>query len=94
MDFGGTVRSIALHIQQSDGEGVITPLQIQSYQRFMEEWPALQAKLMDALIKYYNEEERFAWGPDNEEEFAAWWPEIETREALLQAVSLEAMVIP
>lgn len=94
MDFGGTARSIALHIQQSDGEGVITPLQIQSYQRFMEEWPSLQPKLMDALIKYYNEEERFAWGPDNEEEFAAWWPEIETREALLRAVSLEAMVIP
>ena len=94
MDFGGTARSIALHIQQSDEEGVITQLQIQSYQRFMEEWPSLQPKLIDALIKYYNEEERFAWGPDNEEEFAAWWPEIETREALLQAMSLEAMVIP
>lgn len=34
MDFGGTARSIALHIQQSDGEGVITQLQIQSYQHF------------------------------------------------------------
>lgn len=37
MDFGGTARSIALHIQQSNEEGVITQLQIQSYQRFMEE---------------------------------------------------------
>lgn len=94
MDFGGTARPIALHIQQSDEESVITQLQIQSYQYFMEEWSALQPKLIDALIKYYNEEERFAWGPDNKEEFSAWWPEIETREALLQAVSLETMVIP
>lgn len=94
MDFGGTTRSIALHIQQSDEEFAITQLQIQSYQHFMEKWPTLQPKLIDALIKYYNEVERFAWGPDNEEEFAKWWPEIETREALLQAVTLESVVIP
>ena len=94
IDFGGTSRPIELHIQQSDESCSITELQYRSYKHFMEEWPNIQQKLIDALIKYYNEVERFAWGPDNEEEFAKWWPEIETRESLLQAVTLESIVIP
>ena len=59
----------------------------------MEKWPELQEKLIEALIEYYNEEQRFSYGPDDEEEAAEWWPEIETKEALLQAVTLETIVV-
>ena len=31
--------------------------------------------------------------PDDEEEFDEWWPEIETKEALLNAVTLESILI-
>lgn len=54
----------------------------------------MQEKLIEELIKYYNEEERFSYGPDDEEELAEWWPEITTKEALLKAVTLEKIVIP
>ncbi len=48
---------------------------------------------MDELIYYYNEEERFSYGPEDEEEAEEWWPEIETKDALLEAVTLESMVV-
>lgn len=41
----------------------------------------------------YNEEVRFSYGPDDKTEAAEWWPEIEAKEALLQAVTLETIVI-
>lgn len=31
----------------------------------MEKWPALQEHLFDSLIEYYNEEERFSYGPED-----------------------------
>ena len=51
-----------------------------------------ERKLIEALIGYYNNEERFSYGPDDEKEMSLWWPEIETKDALLQAVKLEANV--
>lgn len=53
----------------------------------------MNEKLIEALIGYYNNEERFSYGPDSEEETSAWWPKIETKEALLQAVKLETIVV-
>lgn len=94
LDFGGTSYNIELLISKSSEESGITERQKEAFQCFMEKWPKLQSKLIEALIKYYNEEERFAWGPDDEVEFETWWPEIETRDALLQAVTPETMVIP
>ena len=49
IDFGGTSRPIELHIQQSDESCSITELQYRSYKHFMEEWPNIQQKLIDAL---------------------------------------------
>ena len=50
-----------------------------TYEYFLKKWTALQEDLIDALIKYYNEEERFSYGPDDEVEAAEWWPEIDTK---------------
>ncbi len=72
----------------------ITPQRYDAFECFIKAWPQIQPKLIQALIDYYNEEERFAWGPDDEEEFAAWWPEIQTEEALLKFVTLETILIP
>ena len=92
IDFGGNPYTVDLWIRSAEeNESIDIPKE--AFQRFMEKWPQLQEKLIDALIKYYNEEERFSYGPDDEEESAEWWPEIETREALLQAVTLEGIVI-
>ena len=91
IDFGGSTYTVDLWIK---GEDEIAKIQKKAFNCFMEKWPQLQEELIEALIKYYNEDERFAYGPDDEEEAAEWWPEIETKEALLQAVTLETIVVP
>lgn len=92
IDFGGNACTAEILVQGLDA-GEITERQKTAFTCFMEKWPTLQGELIEALIKYYNEEERFAYGPEDEEEAAEWWPEIETKEALLQAVSLETIVV-
>lgn len=92
LDFGGNTYTIDILIHGEEEEE-ITQRQKKAFQCFMEKWPELQEKLIEALIEYYNEEQRFSYGPDDEEELAEWWPEIETKEALLQAVTLETIVV-
>lgn len=89
LDFGGSNYSVEILIFGKE----VKEIQRSAFKCFMDKWPDLQDKLIDALIKYYNEDERFSYGPDDEEEAAEWWPEIETREALLQAVTLETIVV-
>lgn len=94
LTFGGVPCPIEVLINLSIGQTEIAQIQRETFQCFMDKWPALQSELIEALIRYYNEEERFAYGPEDEEELAEWWPEIETKEALLQAVTIESIVIP
>lgn len=93
LDFGGNTCTIDLLIHQGD-EDEITERQKTAFTSFLEKWPELQTELIEALIKYYNEEEYYSYGPDDEEEAAEWWLEIKTKEALLQAVTLETIVVP
>lgn len=90
--FGGNARVVEILIR-GDEENQITQRQRKALQSFMKKWPSLQKKLIEALIKYYNEEECFGYGPEDEEEAAKWWPDIETEDALLQAVALETIVV-
>lgn len=89
LDFGGSNYSVEILIFGKE----VKEIQRSAFKCFMDKWPDLQDKLIDVLIKYYNEDERFSYGPDDEKEAAEWWPEIETREALLQAVTLETIVV-
>ena len=93
IDFGGTPTTVEILIDKDKKQTEVSEKQHKTFQRFMEKWPELQGKLIDDLIEYYNEDQRFAWGPDDEEEFDEWWPEIETKEALLNAVTLESILI-
>ncbi len=90
--FGGRTQTVDILIH-CDGEDAVTPRQEEAFRRFLERWEALQGELLDALLKYYNEEARFSYGPEDPVERARWWPEIKTREALLQAVTLETVVV-
>lgn len=92
IDFGGKMCEVDLLVQGNE-QNEITERQKEAFRRFMEKWPKLQERLFDALIQYYNEEERFSYGPEDEEEAKEWWPEIETKEALLEAVTLESLVV-
>lgn len=92
IDFGGKMCDVDLLVQ-GNGQNEITERQKEAFRCFMEKWPQLQEHLFNALIKYYNKEERFSYGPEDEKEAEEWWPEIETKDALLKAVTLEAVVV-
>ncbi|MGM9946324.1 MAG: DUF6985 domain-containing protein [Lysinibacillus sp.] len=89
IDFSGKQCSVDILIHGEE----ITQRQEIAFACFMEKWTTLQEYLIGALIKYYNEEERFCYGPEDEDEMKEWWPEIETKEALLQAITLETIVV-
>ena len=92
LEFGGNLYTVDILIHD-DGEKVISQKQKETYECFLKKWSVLQEDLIEALVRYYNEEVRFSYGPDDKMEAAEWWPEIETKEALLQAVTLETIVI-
>jgi hypothetical protein len=91
--FGGKPCQVALEIQCEEDEP-ISEAQKQSYSQFIKKWQSLEQPMLEALLRYYNEEERFSYGPDDPEENAAWWPEIDTPEAMAQAVTPEMIVVP
>ncbi len=93
LDFGGNTYTIDLSIRVFEDEEEITQRQKVAFRHFIEKWHDIQEKLIKSLIQYYNEEVRFSYGPDDEEEYAEYWPEINTKEALLQAVTLEDIVV-
>ncbi len=95
LDFFGEERQLGLIVDSSFGEQTeVSDLQHKAYYFFLEKWPGLQEAVIQEVIRYYNEEGRFAYGPDDPEEFAAWWPEIETVEEMRRWVTLETVVIP
>lgn len=91
LNFGGNLCDVEIEIDV-DGEG-IEPEQIKAFQCFFERWSTIQENLIEALIEYYNESERFSVGPSDEKELLEWWPEINTKEELLQAVILETILV-
>ena len=93
LTFGGKSCEVALVIQCEEDEPIVS-VQKQAYTQFMNTWQSLERPVLEALLRYYNEEERFSYGPDDEEENAAWWPEIDTPEAMARAVTPEMIVVP
>lgn len=63
IDFGGTPTTVEILIDKDKKQTEVSEKQHKTFQRFMEKWPELQGKLIDDLIEYYNEDQRFAWGP-------------------------------
>lgn len=95
LDFFGEERQLGLIVDSSFGEQTeVSDLQHGAYQSFLKKWTGLQEAVVQEVVRYYNEEERFAYGPDDPEEFAAWWLEIETVEAMRKWITLETVVIP
>ena len=94
LDWFGETRELALMVDSCyESQTEISDRQRETCRAFQEKWPKLQEPVVREILRYYNEEERFSYGPDDPEEFAAWWPEIETVEKMLQWVTLDSIVI-
>ena len=94
LDWFGATRELTLMIDSChESQTEISDHQREAYRIFLEQWPDLQETVVKEIIRYYNEEERFASGPDDPKEFAAWWPEIETVEEMVNRIELESVVV-
>ena len=92
IDFFGKDVNVDLTVNVDDEE--IVDLQYETYEKFKEKWNDLQKEIAEKIIKYYNEEEKGSYGPEDKEEFDKWWPEINTIDELLKQIELEGIIIP
>ena len=93
--FGEKPYDIAILIQvDEDKETEITNAQRQAYTCFMEKWNSIEPVLVESLINYYNQQEKYSYGPEDEEEAALWWPDINSYEELVINVTPETVIIP
>ncbi len=91
--FFGDTQSIDVYINCDEGEE-IAQSQRDAYEALMQNWDEMQHKIAGAILKYYNEEEKGAYGPEDEDEFALWWPDIESEEELVKKIHLDSIVVP
>ena len=84
---------IILHFD--DEEDGISDSQYEVYNEFIESWKSeLQNKIVEKIIEYYNEEERFSYGSDDDdEEFNRMWPELDTIEDMAKTLELDGLII-
>lgn len=91
--FFGENREIEILIDADEGEE-ISQLQRDAFEALMHNWEEMQQKTAAAILCYYNEREKGAYGPDDPIEFAKWWPDIESIEEMGRKIHLDAVVIP
>ena len=93
MVFFGESREIEIIIDADEDEE-ITQTQRDAFDALMQNWEEIQQKTAEAVLSYYNETEKGAYGPDDKAEFAQWWPDIESTEEMIEKIHLDAIVIP
>ncbi len=93
INFFGDNQQIEVHIDAEE-EKEITQLQRDAYEALMQNWEEMQHKIADAILQYYNGEEKGAYGLDDSDEFAKWWPDIDNEEELVKKIHLDAIIIP
>ena len=92
IDFFGKDVNVDLTVNVEDEK--IADIQYETYEKFKEKWNEFQRDVAERIIKYYNEEEKGSYGPEDKEEFDKWWPEINTIDELLNQIKLDGIIIP
>jgi len=83
---------IEVHINCDEGEE-ISQGQREVFEELMNSPQDMQHRIAAAILKYYNEVEKGAYGPDDPEEFARWWPDIDSEEELAGRIHLDTIYI-
>ena len=91
--FGGKEQSVEILIMCDDDEEEITQFHREAFGALLQGWDEIQHKILNAILEYYNSEEKGAYGPDNEEEYESWWPDIDSEEELVKRIHLDSVVI-
>lgn len=90
--FFGNTQEVEIHIGGEEGEE-IAQAQRDAYEALMKNWEEMQHKVAAAILEYYNEDEKGAYGPDDEDEFAEWWPDIDSEDELVEKLHLDTIII-
>ncbi len=91
--FGGKEQSADILIMCDDEEEGITQFQRNAFEALMQEWEEIQHKISVSILRYYNEEEKGSYGPEDLKEFASWWPDIDNEDQLINRIHLDSIVI-
>jgi hypothetical protein len=92
LTLGGTEQTVEVLIGCDDDEE-ISQFQRDAFEALLKGWDEMQHKIASAILEYYNEEEKGAYGPEDEAEFESWWPDIDTEKELLKKIHLDSIVI-
>lgn len=90
--FGGEEQSVEVTIMCDDDEE-ISQFQRDAFESLLQGWEELQHKIAAAILDYYNDEEKGAYGPDDEAEYELWWPDINTEEELVKKIHMASIII-
>ena len=91
--FGGKEQSVEILIMCDDDEEEISQFHRDAFEALLHGWDEIKHKIADAILDYYNSEEKGSYGPADEEEFKSWWPDIDSEDELVKMIHLESIVI-
>lgn len=90
---GKTIKTKLL-IGRTDDEMEVSVSQREVYNIFYKNKKKIEDEVLERVLTYYNDIERFSYGPDDEEENKEWWPEIKSKKELIKHIELETIIIP
>jgi len=64
--FFGNTQEVEIRISVEEDEE-IKQIQRDTYEALMQNWEEMQHKIASAILQYYNEQEKGAYGPDDED---------------------------
>ena len=91
--FFGERQNVALRIDVDEDEEIVQ-IQRDAYEALMRNWERMQHKIVNAILKYYNEEGKGAYGPDDPDEFKEWWPDIDSEDELAKKIHMDSIIVP
>jgi len=92
LNFFGEEQEVKIFIESYNSRE-IGERQYETYKLFMKNIKQIEDDIISNLLKYYNAEEKYAYGPDDEEENKKWWPEINTKEDMIKNIHFDEIRI-
>ena len=93
IEFGGSKFTIEITISCDEEEDGIEQFQRDAFVALFEDWEDMQHKIAAAILDYYNDEEKGAYGPEDEEESIKWWPDIDSEEEMMEYLHLDSIIV-
>lgn len=91
LKFFNKVIRVTLNVQSEDGSP--TQYQKDTLDSFMNNFETIQVKVVEKIVEYYNEHQKFSYGPDDKEELNKIWPEINSVNEMLEHLEFSMIII-